>query len=337
MMCEENSQPMVTIRCLTYNHAPYIRQCLDGFVMQKTNFRFEAIVHDDASTDGTAAIVKEYGDKYPEIIKPILETENQYSKHDGSLGRIVNAHMHGKYIAMCEGDDYWIDPLKLQKQVDFLESHPDYGMCYTNFNLYKQEQNKMFLSVYDLFPEQFPNEYSLSDFISKTGFVCPASWLYRTEFEISFKPGIKTLDGSFLLFAHFLYETRVHYIHDVTTVYRYHDGSVSHVKDYKSQYKRRKSILESQIYLIDTYKLDLSFKDRCLHSFYHSNLPLFIIHQQWDEYEKAKSILVNPTMAEKCCFLGGKTVLGRLSISFLYNVFIQVKKFYRHFCTTRNI
>ena len=84
--------------------------------MQKTNFRFEAIVHDDASTDGTATIIKEYAEKYPDIIKPILETENQYSKHDGSLRRIVDeACLGGKYVAWCEGDDYWIDALKLQK------------------------------------------------------------------------------------------------------------------------------------------------------------------------------------------------------------------------------
>ena len=121
---------MVSIRCITYNHEPYIRQCLDGFVMQKTNFRFEAIVHDDASTDGTADIIREYAEKYPDIIKPIFESENQYSKHDGSLSRIMDEACTGKYIALCEGDDYWTDPNKLQIQVDFLENHPDYSMCW---------------------------------------------------------------------------------------------------------------------------------------------------------------------------------------------------------------
>lgn len=130
---------MVTVRCATYNHVDYIRQCLDGFVMQKTNFRFEAIVHDDASTDGTADIVREYASKYPDIIKPIYETENQYSKKDGSIRRIFNQHTRGKYIAMCEGDDYWTDPLKLQKQVDFLESHPDYVMCSHRYDEYIQD------------------------------------------------------------------------------------------------------------------------------------------------------------------------------------------------------
>lgn len=123
---------LVAIHCLVYNHEPYLRDCFEGFVMQKTNFRFVAIVHEDCSTDGSAAIIREYEKKYPDIIKPIFETENKWSKHDGSLDHIMNdaiAATGAKYIAFCEGDDYWTDPLKLQKQVDFLESHPDYSMC----------------------------------------------------------------------------------------------------------------------------------------------------------------------------------------------------------------
>ena len=103
-----NNAFVVAIKCLAYNHEPYIRECLEGFVMQQTNFRFVAIVHDDASTDKTADIIREYETKYPEIIKPIYETENQYSKHDGSLGRIMDAAIdatRAKYIALCEGDD----------------------------------------------------------------------------------------------------------------------------------------------------------------------------------------------------------------------------------------
>lgn len=137
-----NGDPLVSIRCLVYNHEPYLRQCLDGFVMQKTNFPFEAIVHDDASTDGSAAIIREYAEKYPDIIKPIYETENQYSKHDGSLARIMDAAMHrnSKYVALCEGDDYWTDPEKLQLQVDFLESRPDYTMCCNSTRVYFEDK-----------------------------------------------------------------------------------------------------------------------------------------------------------------------------------------------------
>lgn len=130
-----NNKPLVAIHCITYNHEPYIRATLEGFVMQKTNFPFVAVVHDDVSTDGTAAIVREYADKYPEIIKPIFETENLYSKGDGSFDRVMLGAIDAtgaKYVAYCEGDDYWIDSLKLQKQVDFLEANPDYSMCFHN-------------------------------------------------------------------------------------------------------------------------------------------------------------------------------------------------------------
>ena len=139
----EDEPVMVSIRCITYNHAPYIRQCLDGFVMQKTNFRFQAVVHDDASTDGTTEIVREYAEKYPDIIIPMYEEENRWSKHDGTLLTCMLPLMTGKYWAECEGDDYWIDPYKLQKQVDFLETHPDYGLVRTNVNRFYQDTQEI--------------------------------------------------------------------------------------------------------------------------------------------------------------------------------------------------
>jgi glycosyltransferase involved in cell wall biosynthesis len=129
-----NEKPLVSIICTVYNHEPFLRQCLDGFVMQKTNFKFEAIVHDDCSTDGSAAIIREYAEKYPDIIKPIYEEENQYSK--GTLDKVINPYLKGKYIALCEGDDYWTDPLKLQKQVDFLETHKDYSLICGRYKCY---------------------------------------------------------------------------------------------------------------------------------------------------------------------------------------------------------
>ena len=151
-MNTEINIPLVAIKCLVYNHEPYLRDCLEGFVMQQTNFPFVAIVHDDASTDNSAAIVREYAEKYPNIIKPIYETENQYSKRDGSLGRIVNgtiADSGAKYVAICEGDDYWIDPLKLQKQVKFMEANPEIGLCYTDYNRLEDRTGRIVESLFE--------------------------------------------------------------------------------------------------------------------------------------------------------------------------------------------
>lgn len=122
----------VAVWCITYNQKDFIKDALNGFVMQKTNFPFVVIVHDDKSTDGTSDIILEYANKYPDIIIPFIETENQWSK--GGLKHIINimnSHYRiGKYIAFCEGDDYWTSPDKLQTQIDFLESHPEYSMCF---------------------------------------------------------------------------------------------------------------------------------------------------------------------------------------------------------------
>ena len=163
----EKIRPLLVIRCLTYNHEPYIRDTLEGFVSQKTNFPFVAIVHDDASTDATAAIVQEYAEKYPDIIKPIFETENQYSKKDGSITKIVDeacAATGAKYVAICEGDDYWIDLLKLQKQVNFLEAASDYTMCFHPVEVKVDPQSN--LST-DCFSKTEEGEYKMDDILTK--------------------------------------------------------------------------------------------------------------------------------------------------------------------------
>ena len=119
----------VSIICNAYDHGPYIRDALDGFLKQKTDFAYEVLVHDDASTDNTAEIIREYEAKYPEIIKAIYQKENQYSQGINIIFKYQAPRINGKYVACCEGDDYWTDPDKLQKQFDAMESHPDVDMC----------------------------------------------------------------------------------------------------------------------------------------------------------------------------------------------------------------
>ena len=128
---------LVSILCTAYNHEQYIRSALESFVSQKTGFAFEVLVNDDASSDGTAAIIREYAEKYPEIIRPFYQKENQFSKGIGYIyENIFYPHARGKYFAFCEGDDYWTDESKLQRQVNFLESHPDYSACVHNTTLH---------------------------------------------------------------------------------------------------------------------------------------------------------------------------------------------------------
>ena len=119
----------VSVYCMAYNHGKYIRDALEGFVNQKTNFKYEVIVHDDASTDNTADVIREYAGKYPDIIKPIYQKENQHSKKVKIIKTYILPKMSGKYVALCEGDDYWTDENKLQLQYDAMEQHPECSMC----------------------------------------------------------------------------------------------------------------------------------------------------------------------------------------------------------------
>lgn len=126
---KSNDIVMVSIICITYNHEAYIREAIESFLMQKTNFAFEIVIHDDCSTDGTGDIVREYAEKYPNLIKAIIQKENQYSQNIPFMAKYMYPISKGKYFAICEGDDYWIDPYKLQKQVDAMEKHPEVDAC----------------------------------------------------------------------------------------------------------------------------------------------------------------------------------------------------------------
>lgn len=209
-----NSEPiMVTIRCFTYNHEHYIRRCLEGFVMQITNFRFEAIVHDDASTDGTAAILREYADKYPDIIKPIYEIENQYSKKDGTLNRIMNEHTHGKFAAMCEGDDYWTDPLKLQRQFDFLNMHDDYVAVAENGIVINQMLNQEYL-----FSDKGERDLNLLEILESRQFPTASVLLKKEILDMVYNENDSDVFDTFL-WAYCLTIGKFKYLPKVSSVY----------------------------------------------------------------------------------------------------------------------
>lgn len=127
-----SNKPLVTVYCAAYNHEQYIKDALDGFISQETSFPFEVIIHDDASTDSTASIIANYAEQYPSLVIPYYEKENQYSKGVGFFRKSILPMARGKYLAFCEGDDYWCDPRKLQMQVDYLEAHPKCAACAHN-------------------------------------------------------------------------------------------------------------------------------------------------------------------------------------------------------------
>lgn len=227
-MPESAEKPLVVIRSLVYNHEPYLRDCLEGFVMQQTTFPFVAVVHDDCSTDGSTAIIREYAEKYPHIIKPVYETENQYSKHDGSLRRVMDeacSKYGAKYYALCEGDDYWTDPHKLQKQVDFLESNPDYTMVCSDAVVRTPEGDLTeddFLRV-GWYRYHESRDIATEDIIEKGGwFIHTASIVYRGGLREAYPAGcLKAPTGDYLLQMFAAITGKVFYFHEKMVVYRY--------------------------------------------------------------------------------------------------------------------
>lgn len=236
---------LVTVRCLAYNHAPYIRQCLEGFVMQKTSFRFQVIIHDDASTDGTDDIIREYAEKYPDIIVPIFETENQYSKRNGAISRQMNRLMKGTYAAYCEGDDYWTDPLKLQKQVSFLEQHPDYIMACNRTQLFSQKKGRF---VGETLCYSSDRDISAEDTILHGGLYIPScSSVYRWNIRDSFTDYCKNSPvGDYPLQIMCAMKGKIRYFSDCMSVYRVdiHTSWMGKRKTINSEEQLRKRVDE---------------------------------------------------------------------------------------------
>lgn len=206
---------IVSVSCITYNHAKYIRQCLDGILMQKADFQYEILIHDDASTDGTDDIIREYAQKYPTIIKPIFEKENQYSKGVPISATFNYPRAEGKYIALCEGDDYWTDPYKLQKQVVYMESHPGYAMCFTNVDVICDGISKKYLNIFSNIHEgEYTGEQILKEWTIPT-----ASVLYRRYAErVPQDP--RFLYGDIVTFLWLSQKGKIWCINDKTAVYR---------------------------------------------------------------------------------------------------------------------
>ncbi len=222
--------PIVSISCVTYNHKDFIAQAIEGFLMQRCSFPFEILIHDDASTDGTADIIRKYEHLYPDLIKPIYQTENQFSLRKQNISQLQRKRALGKYIAICEGDDYWTDPLKLQKQVEFLESHPDFSMCFHACKIENQTEDTWKDQTFAHLTEK---EYTGTEILSQWT-VPTASVMYR----IAFSERLDTMPRpqGLLYFDIMVYLTlaecgRIYCLGDAMCVYRIHPNSRVHKKD----------------------------------------------------------------------------------------------------------
>lgn len=254
---------LVSILCAAFNHGPYIADALEGFVNQQTDFDFEVLVNDDRSSDNTAEIIRQYAEKYPQIIRPFYQQENLFSLHRDVYEEFFFPNAKGRYVAMCEGDDYWCDPLKLQKQVDFLEAHPEYSACVHNSTIHDcsgQSPDRPFINCdadHDLsfaeIAQGMSHAYHTSSLLCRKEIISN----HQDFYYIARDHGFSDYPDAIWLSLN----GPVHFINEEMSVYRIQSNPHSWSANLAAQYKKRTRFVEGEIGMFKALEHHVSADD----------------------------------------------------------------------------
>lgn len=348
---------LVCVRCFTFNHASYIEDAMNGFCMQKTNFPYVCVIVDDASTDGEHEVIMNYlqshfdldeksklrKDETDDYVMTFAQHKinsncyfaiyllkyNHYSINKSKFPYIAEFRDNVKYNAFCEGDDYWINPQKLQKQVDYLESHLDYGMCLTDFNLEDDVNNKSYLALFKNERSKYPIVYDLIEWITHYYYAAPMTWLIRRELMASV-PNIKSSDGTYVYYAYFLYSGKVYCLKDVTAVYRRIAESASNTLDPKKLYKREEGMYNAKIEMAMRF-LPEDKQDEVISTikkkYYSMCLKLFVALGKYEQLDIAEGVLgSDKSLAQKFLLSYPRNKYATYMFFVLYKNFIRIRK-----------
>lgn len=217
----EGTVPVVSVRCITYQHVNFIREAIEGFLMQETTFPVEILIHDDASTDGTADIVREYQAKYPQLIRTVLQTENQHSQGK-KFAKFLDPLLRGEFIALCEGDDYWTSPHKLQKQVEVLQRRPGATLCFHGV----KEVNEKGITLKEIHqeaPQDAPP--TLRELLARSFIPTCSSLFRRNALGTAWQPP-NTKMGDWPLWVYLASHGEMVFLPETWGCYRRHSGGV---------------------------------------------------------------------------------------------------------------
>ncbi len=320
--------PVVSVCCITYNHESFIRQAIEGFLMQKTAFPFEIIIHDDASTDETASIVREYAEKHPNIIVPILQTENQWSKGIRPSPTFVWPRARGKYIALCEGDDYWTDPLKIQKQVEFLEENSAYGLVSTNYQTLFDDSGKTLARSYDpKTPDgEIYHKYLTLSFIG-TLTVMARSDLIK-EYVVKFQEMLNTWPmGDRPLWLYISSKSKCGFLEDYTAVYRRNANSVSSFQDIYKEIEFLKRSYDIRYYFMDHVRdVPREIREIVDNTFNRDLLNLYFKAKDKTNAKRMFTRIKNPKIKDYLRYFGTKNRIFRFLVNSVFGLLELIEK-----------
>ncbi len=220
------SDILVSVCCSTFNHQKFIAKALEGFLMQKTNFKTEFLINDDCSEDHTVSILKDYNNRYPGFFDITFQTENQYSKGVKPFSQMLFPRVKGKYIALCEGDDFWTDPNKLQRQVDFLENNQEYSFCFHKCKIVDENDMEFDSKTFDHLEDK---DYVGRELLEKWS-IPTASVMFRGQYLDHIIKCVKTpgyLFGDTPMFLTLLEYGKARCFADNMSAYRIHSGGIS--------------------------------------------------------------------------------------------------------------
>ena len=251
---ENKGDTLVTVCCVCYNQERYIGRTLEGMAGQSVSFPYKVFVSDDGSTDRTPEIIRSYRNRFPDVIE-----DKSPSQHMGMWENILRlfGQCDTPYIAYCEGDDYWTDPRKLQKQVTYMERHPEVGFCYTDYSVCDNDgnviQSDCFRSGLNTRPQGF-REHLLN-----AGYIAPMTWMWRRDIHRLFMNSGLTgaSDATFVWALECFRNTEVGFLPDNTAVYRFHWGTASRPSSVMSKLRYQKGVFDTQLAYAGKYCPDL--------------------------------------------------------------------------------
>jgi glycosyltransferase involved in cell wall biosynthesis len=317
-------EPLVSVKMLTYNHAPYIAQAIEGVLQQKTNYPFELVIGEDCSTDGTREIVLEYQKKYPDIIRLVTSDRNLGMKKNSY--RTTKA-CRGKYMAFCEGDDYWHRPDKLQKQADYLESHPECGLVYSSYDVYHVRSKKRINDFIKYRNWEMPIKPDMSDFVEgkkamsigiKTCTVMVRRALAEQIIESDpyLHQGDQFMQGDTQLWAEIATMSHVHYIPESLATYNVTEGSATRSKDIKKALRFSIAHAELLLYLCNKYNLPPSIRNKNEESWCNHSLRLALHTRSTELADEVRKKKKTFTWKEWLRYYGAKN----LTLYYLYRL-----------------